>query len=62
MKDQDKTGEIVSQLPHLANSYYSYYKPSVSTFKKHGILKRLQNNQGIVILRPDKGNSIAIFK
>ena len=24
MKDQDKTGEIVSQLPHLENSYYSY--------------------------------------
>ena len=24
MKDQNKTGEIVSQLPHLENSYYSY--------------------------------------
>ena len=41
LKDKEKVGEIVSQLSHLANSYYSYYKPSVSTLKKHGILKRL---------------------
>ena len=25
LKDQEKTGEIVLQLSHLANSYYSYY-------------------------------------
>ena len=41
LKDKEKVGEIVSQLSHLVNSYYSYYKPSVSTLKKHGILKRL---------------------
>ena len=40
MKDKEKTGEIVSQLSHLANSYYSYYKPLVvGTLKKHSILK-----------------------
>ena len=50
MKDKEKTGEIVSQLSYLANSYYNYYKPSVSTLKKHGFLKRLRNNQEIVIL------------
>ena len=43
------------------NSYYSYYKPSVSTLKKHGILKRLENNRKIVILRPDKGNGVVIM-
>ena len=41
--------------------YYSYYKPSVSTLKKHGILERLQNNQKIVILRADKGNGVVIM-
>ena len=61
MKDKDKTGEIVSQLSPSANSCYSYYKPSVSTLKKHGILKRLRNNQEIVILRPDKGNGVVIL-
>ena len=61
LKDKEKIGEIVSQLSHLANSYYSYYKPSVSTLKKHGVLKRLRNNQEIVILRPDKGNSVVII-
>ena len=29
--------------------------------KKHGILKRLQNNQEIVILRPDKSNDVVIL-
>ena len=61
LKDKEKAGEIVSQLPHLANSYCSYYKPSVSTLKKHGILKRLRNNREIVILRPDKGNGVVIM-
>ena len=37
LKDKEKVGKIVSQLSHLANSYYSYYKPSVSTLKKHSI-------------------------
>ena len=61
LKDKERVGEIVSQLSHLANPYYSYYKPSVSTLKKHSILKKLRNNQKIVILRPDKGNSVLIM-
>ena len=61
LKDKEKTGETVSQLSHLANLYYSYYKLSVGILKKHGILKRLRNNQEIVILRPDKGNGIVIM-
>ena len=62
LKDKEKTGKTVSQLSHLENSYYSYYKPSVSTLKKHGILKRLRNNREIVILRPGKGNSVVIIE
>ena len=61
VKEKEKTGEIVSQLSQLQNSYYSYYKPSVSTLKKHVILKRLRNNQEIVILRPDKGYGVVIM-
>ena len=61
LKDKEKTGKTVSQLSRLENSYYSYYKPSVSTLKKHGILKRLRNNREIVILRPDKGNGVVIM-
>ena len=61
MKDQENTGEVVSQHSHLANSYHSYHKPSVTIFKKHSILKRLRNNQEIVILIPDKGNSVVIM-
>ena len=61
LKDKGKAVEIVSQLSDLANSYYSYYKPSVRTLKKHGILKKLQNNREIVTLRPDKGNGVVIM-
>ena len=62
MEDKEKkTGEIVSQLSHLANPYYSYSKPSVSTLKKHGILKGLQNNQEIVVLGPGKGNGVVLI-
>ena len=39
LKDKEKVGEIISQLSHLANSYYSYYKPSVSALQKHIILR-----------------------
>ena len=44
MKDKEKTGEKASQRSHLMVSYCSYYKSSVNTFKKHGILKSLRNN------------------
>ena len=43
MKDKEKTGENVSRISHLVKSYYSCFKPSVSTLKKHVVLKRLQN-------------------
>ena len=58
MKDKEKTVEVLPHLSYLANSCYSYNKPLVSTLKKHGILKMLQNNQEIVILGPGKGNYI----
>ena len=39
LKDKEKRGEIVSQLSHLANLYYSYHQPSVSTLKKQDFKK-----------------------
>ena len=42
-------------MSHLANSYVNAYKPTKNSLKKHKILKRLRENKGIVILRPDKG-------
>ena len=41
------------------NSYSSYNIPLVSTL--HGILKRLQNNQEIVILGPGKGSRVVLM-
>lgn len=58
MKDKEKTGETVSQLSNLANSYYSYCKPSVTTVKKHGSSKRLQSNR----VRSNEGYTIILMK
>ena len=58
MKDKEKTGEIVSQLSNLANSYYSYCKPSVTAVKKHGSSKRLQSNR----VRSNEGYTIILMK
>ena len=48
-------------MSHLANSYVNAYKPTKNSLKKHKILKRLQENKGIVILRPDKGCGTVIL-
>ena len=40
----------------MANVYWSTYKPTKTTLKKHGILKCLCTNKDIVITRPDKGS------
>ena len=50
-----------AELSQLANSYYSKYKPSTQTLKKHGILKKLRVNKDIVISDPDKGNGVVIM-
>ena len=43
----------------MANVYWSTYKLTKNTLKKHGILKRLRSN--IVITRPEKGSGIVIL-
>ena len=46
---------------YLANNYYSNYRPSLNTFKKHKILEKLRRNKDIVIIRPDKGNGVVVM-
>ena len=52
---------LKSELSHLSNSYVHNYKPSRSTLRKHGILKKLKNDKSIVILRQDKGNGVVVL-
>ena len=54
LKDSKDTGELVTELSHLAHTYVSPYRPTTADLKKHGILKNLQKNKDIVILQPDK--------
>ena len=61
LKSADDTETLKAELSKLANSYYSNYKPSQQTLKKHGILKRLRDNKDLVITRPDKGNGVVIM-
>ena len=52
---------LQSELSHLANSYVRNYRPSRSTLRKHGILKKLKNDKNIVILWPENGNGAVVL-
>ena len=58
--DADKP-TLKAQLSHLANSYVHNYQPSRSSLIKHHILKKLCNDQEIVILIPDKESSVVVL-
>ena len=45
----------------LANNYYSNYRSSLNTLKKHKILEKLRRNKDIVIIRPDMGNGVVVM-
>ena len=45
---------------HLATSHVNSL--SLNDLKKHKMLKRLKNNKAIIILRPDKGNTIVVLE
>ena len=59
LKNTEDT-ETLRAESQLANLYYSKYKPSTQTLKKHGILKKLRENKDIAITHPEKGNGVAI--
>ena len=48
-------------MSQLANSYYSKYKQSTQTLKKHGILKKVREDKDIVITYPGKGKGVVIM-
>ena len=61
LKNNEEAGRTKSELSYLANSYYYNYHPTKQTLKKHGVLKRLKNKKDIIILKPDKGNSVVVL-
>ena len=54
LKDERNPGELKAMISNLANVYWSSYKPTQNTLRKHGILKKLRTRKDIVIVRPDK--------
>ena len=61
LKNEKDLDLVRSELSYLANTYYSKYKPTKNTLKKHKILKKLKDDPNIVITRPDKGNGVVIL-
>ena len=54
LKDERMSGELKATISNLANMFWSSYKPTQNTLRKHGILKKLRTRKDIVIVRPDK--------
>ena len=50
-----------TDISYVANNYYSNYRPSLNTLKKHKILEKLRRNKDIVTIRPDKGNGVVVM-
>ena len=52
--------KLKSDLSHLAHLCVSSHRVSAGDMRGHIVLKRLHKNEGIVILRADRGNSVVI--
>ena len=61
MKNDNLKDELKTKVSSLANTYYSNYRLTKSTLKRHAILKKLHKNKDIIICRPDKGNYVVII-
>ena len=61
LRDNKDDARVRSTLSHIANTYFSSYKPTKSALKKHRILKKLKNNTDIDIVKPDKDNAVVIW-
>ena len=62
LKDKNQDNILKTELSHLANSYHTNYKVSLSALKKHKVLKNLKNKHNLIIVRPDKGNGVVILE
>lgn len=58
---RSKANEVRLEIQHLATTYDNSFKPSLNDLKKLKILKKLKENKDIIILRPDKGNSVVVL-
>ena len=45
LKDERKSGEFKATISNLANMYWSSYKSTQNTLRKHGILKKTENQE-----------------
>ena len=59
--DKSTAGRIKTELSHLAYSYVDAHRPTANDWRKHRALRELKRNPNIVILKPDKGNSVVIM-
>ena len=58
LKNNRDAGKIKVKWPYLANSYVSLYKPTKNVLRKYTVLKKLQINKDILIVRPDNENGV----
>ena len=61
VKSEELKPPLKAELAHLARIYYSRYRPSETTIRKHNILKKLKQNTDIIICRSDKGKGVVIL-
>ena len=61
LKDDRKSGQLKAIISNLGNFYWSSYKPTQNTLRKHRILKKLRTRKNNVIVRPDKRNGVVIL-
>ena len=60
LKDQKDNEEVKAKISYLANTYVNSYKPTKNALRKHKTLKKLRNNNNILIAKPDKGDRVVI--
>ena len=61
LKDERNPGKLKAMISNLADVYWSSYKPTQNTLRKHGTLKKLRTRKDIVIVRRDKGSGVVIL-
>ena len=61
LRNREHSMILKSKVANLAHSYISAHHPTTQDVRKHRILRNLKNNNGIIVLRPDKGNGVVIM-
>ena len=61
LKSEETKSQIKAHLSYLANYYFCNYKSSPRILRQHRVLRKLRKNKDIVIMKPSKGNEVAIL-